>query len=159
MSRFHVVSYFTCLKKWRQVTVLHFTESKAIPVSYNIWRILYEKYDFVYMDIEFQSVCVDLYSLEIQCIPDILRSIFFPITHFRQPYLARNRREVWLFSWVPSLTEVLPSNSLHCVQYRTILHHDISRVYSQGRWMHTWVNPTNVHTRCRTILMVSPHPM
>ena len=33
-------------------------------------------------------------------------------------------------SWVPSLTEILPSNLLRSVQYRVVLYLDISRVYS-----------------------------
>ena len=33
-------------------------------------------------------------------------------------------------SWLSSLAEVLPSNSLHCVQYHVMLYRDKSRLYS-----------------------------
>ena len=65
----------------------------------------------------------------IQCAPDISRFTFskYPTknTH-RSPYQA----SYGCLSRVPSLTEVLSSNLLCCVQYRVILYREISRVYS-----------------------------
>ena len=65
----------------------------------------------------------------VQCAPDILWSIFSKLLT-KDTHSSPVRARYDCLSWVPNLTEVLPSNLLCGVQYRVILYCDISRVYS-----------------------------
>ena len=56
----------------------------------------------------------------------IYRGLFSP-NNSRETPIAR---PLGRLSWDPSLTEVLPSNLVYCVQYRVIWYRNISKVYS-----------------------------
>ena len=60
--------------------------------------------------------------------------------------------------WVRILVKVLPSRLLSCVQYRFILHRDISRVYSTGSddvFMHTGIKRDHYLIQYWTIFITS----
>ena len=63
------------------------------------------------------------------CTLAISRGHSLQIPHESQPQLA-GRACYGCLLLVRNLTEVLPTNLLHCVQYHVILYRDISRVYS-----------------------------
>ena len=55
---------------------------------------------------------------------------YLQITHEKDTHSLPVRTTYGCLSWVPSLTEVLSTNLLCCVQYGVILYRDLSRVYS-----------------------------
>ena len=89
----------------------------------NPWQGSYDKLQYLSIIVH-SNLCPDTMAQQnvMLCSAlSIYRSLFSPNNSRKTPVRTRYA----CLPWVPSLTKVLPSNLLCCLQYRVILYHDI----------------------------------